>query len=91
MQKKKLVKSSAESTVEIAGSELWAQYKLELLLLASKAFLNELFDENQTRSVKEIVDEFCKVIDLADREIDQHGSVVEILGNLRHQQQEKNK
>ena len=77
-------KDSTDSEVEtfVAGNEIWAQYKLELLLLACKQFLNELHDKDSTRDVQEIVDEFRAISDATDKDVHDHGSVVELIGTM---------
>jgi len=76
---------STDSEVEtfVSGNEVWAQYKLELLLVACKQFLNELHDKNSPRSVEEVVAEFKAIIDATDQDVHDHGSVVDLIGNMQ--------
>jgi hypothetical protein len=76
---------SSDSEVEtfVSGNEVWAQYKLELLIVACKQFLNELHDKNSTRTVEEVVAEFKAIIDATDQDVHDHGSVVDLIGSMQ--------
>ncbi len=90
MQKKKLIRpdqreSAPAVEVYAPGSEIWAQYQLEVLVLACKVFLNDLLDKDSTRSINEIVGEFKSAIDMVDAKINEKGSVVELLAQRREE------
>ena len=74
--------SDSEVETFVNGNEIWAQYKLELLIIACKQFLNELHDKNSTRSIEEVVAEFKAIIDATDQDVHDHGSVVDLIGNM---------
>jgi hypothetical protein len=78
---------SSDSEVEtfVNGNEIWAQYKLELLLVACKQFLNELHDKDSKRSIEEVVDEFRAIIDATDQDVHDHGSVVDLIGTMSNE------
>jgi len=78
---------SSDSEVEtfVSGNEIWAQYKLELLLLACKQFLNDLHDRDSPRTVEEVVAEFKAIIDATDQDVHDHGSVVDLIGSMQAQ------
>lgn len=61
------------------GSEIWAQYQLEVLVLACKVFLNDLLSKDSTRPIDEVIREFKSAIDTVDAKINEQGSVVELL------------
>lgn len=82
--------SDSEVETFVSGNEIWAQYKLELLIVACKQFLNELHDKNSTRSVEEVVDEFRAIIDATDQDVHDHGSVVDLIGSLDKEGKDKN-
>jgi len=81
---KKLIRPDKSSVAPVAevyapGSEIWAQYQLEVLVLACKIFLNELLSKDSTRSVKDVIYDFKSAIDVVDAKINEKGSVVELL------------
>lgn len=81
-QPKKLVRpNKAKPVVEVyaPGSEIWAQYQLEVLVLACKVFLNDLLSKDSTRPINEVINEFKAAIDVVDAKINENGSVVELL------------
>lgn len=81
-QPKKLVrpnKSKPVFEVYAPGSEVWAQYQLEVLVLACKVFLNDLLSKDSTRPIDEVINEFKAAIDVVDAKINENGSVVELL------------
>ena len=65
------------------GDALWAQYKLEMLLYASKKFLNELFTTKEGESIENLVNEFCRAIDDAQKTVDQHEPVSSVIEKLK--------
>jgi hypothetical protein len=83
-QPKKLIRPDRQEkapAVEIyaPGSEVWAQYQLEVLVLACKVFLNDLLSKDSTRPIDEVINEFKSAIDIVDAKINENGSVVELL------------
>jgi hypothetical protein len=83
-QPKKLVRPDRREhapAVEVyaPGSEVWAQYQLEVLVLACKVFLNDLLSKDSTRPIDEVIHEFKSAIDIVDAKINENGSVVELL------------
>lgn len=87
-QPKKLVRPDRREhtpAVEVyaPGSEVWAQYQLEVLVLACKVFLNDLIGSDSTRPVHEVINEFKSAIDVVDAKINERGSVVELLAQQK--------
>jgi hypothetical protein len=87
-QPKKLVRpdqrdGTPEIEVYAPGSEIWAQYQLEVLVLACKVFLNDLIGSDSTRPVREVINEFKSAIDVVDAKINERGSVVELLAQQK--------
>ena len=90
MQKKKLIRpdqreSATPVEVYAPGSEVWAQYQLEVLVVACKVFLNDLLSKDSTRPIDEVINEFKSAIDTVDAKINEHGSVVELLPQQREE------
>jgi hypothetical protein len=90
MQKKKLIRpdqreSAPAVEVYAPGSEVWAQYQLEVLVVACKVFLNDLLSKDSTRPIDEVINEFKSAIDVVDAKINEQGSVVELLPQQREE------
>lgn len=71
--------AAPEVEIYAPGSEVWAQYQLEVLVLACKVFLNDLLSKDSTRPIDEVINEFKSAIDTVDAKINEQGSVVELL------------
>ncbi len=61
------------------AEHLWSQYKLEMLVLQSKQFLNDLMADNPDKDVARIIDDFQRAIASAEQKLKEVPSVAEIL------------
>lgn len=61
------------------AEQLWSQYQLEMLVMHSKKFLNDLMSDDADKDVVAIVTEFQKAIASAEQKLKEVPSVAEIL------------
>lgn len=61
------------------AEQLWSQYKLEMLVLSSKQFLNDLMADDPNKDIVAIVETFQKAIASAEQKLKEVPSVAEIL------------